>query len=95
MLESARKPQMSARDILAAGVNKLLGPLRSGKKQQAGGDWAGQLGTPRSWGASSGGLGGLPAAMGAGGGRASNAFGWGSACQLSNGGKGCGHRWDC
>lgn len=53
MLGSARQPQPSARNMLAAGFSKLLAPLRSAKRQQAQGDtdWAR---TPPSWGASSG-----------------------------------------
>ncbi len=53
MLGSARKAPSSARERIAAGFSRLLAPLRSARK---GGEaqWARQLSTPRSWGASSG-----------------------------------------
>ncbi|KAL4459030.1 hypothetical protein ABPG75_013895 [Micractinium tetrahymenae] len=54
MLGSARKAQPSARELIAAGFSKLLAPLRSARKGGGEAEWARQMSTPRSWGASSG-----------------------------------------
>lgn len=55
MRGSARKAPTSARELIAAGFSRLLAPLRSARKAGGEAEWARQMSTPRSWGASSGG----------------------------------------